>query len=598
MDAIRMETLNQAARLCALAGRGETTAIVERTAQALALSTGRTYALITKTRQALGLAQPRQRRSDAGASAMSTEELRLIGGVIAKGDRNGKRMLGTQDAVEMLAADGKIAAPLSASRVARLLRQSGHHPDQLNAPRPSVRMRVDRINEVAQMDASTSVLYKTPKGEMLLLQEGVHYKNKPENLIRVLPDLLTRWVLTEYGSGSIAARFYRGGETTENALDFLMWAMTQRFDAQGRAMPFHGVFDMLYTDQGAWAKSGLFKNFCSTMDIKHVAHAAYNSQATGQVENAQNLVERGFESRLRFMDPASITIDRLNAAVELWMHAYNGTRKHRRHKMARYAAWSLIQSEELRMAPPLEVMKALPATVAQKRQVRSDMTVSFAFKDMGSQDYNLRYVPNISPKDEVFVTVNPFQLPAVRVGVTDRDTGEIVWHQVEPVQTNRLGFDVNAPHLNGSDYKALRATPADENRKAIAAQAFAVDGKPATVAQAEAAQRKNATPYLGQFDPLADIKAAQVPTYLQRPGTPHGAAAPTLEPVRLSVAEACKRMKLALGELYDPNTYAWLTERHGAAGVPEDTVAGLIASRRQPASAAPAGGLRAVGGGS
>jgi hypothetical protein len=240
--------------------------------------------------------------------------------------------------------------------------------------------------------------------------------------------------------------------------------------------------------------------------------------------------------------------------------------------MTRYAAWSLIQSDELRIAPPMEVMKALPATVAQKRQVRSDMTVSFAFKDMGRKDYDVRYISELSPKDEVFVTVNPFALPAVRVGVTDRDTGEIVWHQVEPVQTDRLGFNLNAPHLNGSDYKALPATPADQSRQAIAAQAFAVDGKPANVAQAEAAQRKNATPYLGQFDPLADIKAAQVPTYLQRPGTPHSATAPTLEPVRLSVAEACKRMKLALGGLYDPNTYAWLSERHGAAGVSEDTV--------------------------
>lgn len=593
-----METLNQAARQCAQAAHGDTQAIVARAAQALDLSVGRTFALIAKTSQSLGLAKPRKRRCDAGASAITDGELELIAGVMRTSRRHGKWMLATQDAIDMLVANGKIANPLSASRVNKLLRGRGLHPDQLGAPAPSVRMRVDRVNEVAQMDASIGVLYRTPKGEMLFLQEGVHYKNKPENLVRVVPDLLTRWVLTEYASGAIATRFARGGETTEAALDFLMWAMTQRVDAQGRAMPLHGVFDMLYTDQGAWAKSGLFKNFCSAMGIKHQPHAPYNSQASGQVENAQNLVERGFESRLRFMDPATLTIERLNAAAELWMHSYNGTRTHSRHQMTRYAAWSLIRSDELRIAPPLDVMRALPATVAQKRQVRPDMTVSFAFKDMGRQDYDVRYVAGLSPRDEVLVTVNPFAMPAVRVGVTDRDTGEIVWHQVEPVRKTALGFNAQAPHLNGSDYKALPATPADARRQAIAAQAYAVGGQPATAEQAQAAQRKNATPYLGQFDPLADIKAAQVPTYLQRPGTPHGAAAPTLAPVRLSVAEACKRMRLALGERYDPNTYAWLTERHGAAGVGEDTVAGLIEAGRRAAlaPAAPVAGLRAVGG--
>lgn len=593
-----METLNQAARQCAQAAHGDTTAIVQRTAQALDLSIGRAYALITKTSQALGLSQPRKRRCDAGASAITDDELQLIAGVMRTSCRHGKWMLATQDAIEMLVANGKIANPLSAGRVNKLLRERGLHPDQLGAPAPSVRMQVDRVNEVAQMDASIGVLYRTPKGEMLFLQEGVHYKNKPENLVRVLPDLLTRWVLTEYASGAIAARFYRGGETTEAALDFLMWAMTQRTDVQGRAMPFHGVPDMIYTDQGAWAKSGLFKNFCSAMGMKHQTHAPYNSQATGQVENAQNLFERGFESRLRFMDPQALTIERLNAGAELWMHSYNGTRKHSRHQMTRYAAWSLIRSDELRIAPPIDVMRALPATVAQKRQVRSDMTVSFAWRDLGRKDYDVRYVKGLSPKDEVFVTVNPFALPSVRVGVTDRDTGEIIWHQVEPVAKTALGFNATAPHLNGSDYKALPATPADARRQAIAAQAYAVGGKLATAEQAEAAQRKNATPYLGQFDPLADIKAAQVPTYLQRPGTPHNVAAPTLEPVRLSVAEACKRMRQALGDRYDPGTYAWLTERHGSAGVGEDTVAGLIEARRQAELAVAAvPGLRAVGGG-
>ena len=115
----------------------------------------------------------------------------------------------------------------------------------------------------------------------------------------------------------------------------------------------------------------------------------------------------------------------------------------------------------------------------------------------------------------------------------------------------------------------------------------------------QAAEKAGATPYQGQFDPFADIKAgaASLPTYLQRPGTQHAAAAPTVEAARMSVAAACKYMRQELGDAYDPSTYAWLTERYGSAGVPDDVVKGLVAARRQALTATPApSGLRAVGG--
>jgi hypothetical protein len=364
-------------------------------------------------------------------------------------------------------------------------------------------------------------------------------------------------------------------------------------------MPLHGVPFMLYTDQGGAFKAAAFRNFCSAMDIRQRWHAPRNSRATGSAESSQNITERGYESRLRFLDPASITIARMNAMAELWMHARNGAKKHSRHGMAPYAAWATIGTEHLRLAPAMEIMRELPVSLAQPRQVKGDMTVSFATKGQGSRDYSVRYVPGVSPRDKVLVAVNPLAAPAVRVGVTDRDTGEIVWHRVEPVAEGWMGYNADAPVLGKDDYKAMPATPADERRARIAAQAFATAAGPATPAQAAAAQKAGASPYVGQFDPFADIKAkaAALPAYLQRAGMPHAAAAPAMEPVRLSVAAVCKRMRLDLQGDYDPGTYAWLSERYGDAGVPEDVVTGLIAARRQALNPAPAqGGLRAVGG--
>ncbi|MGQ0711633.1 MAG: hypothetical protein ACT4NV_18015 [Rhodoferax sp.] len=592
-----METLITAAHECAAAVHGERGAIIARAARVLNLSPQRTHALVAKAARSLGLAQPRKKRADAGESAISAADLDTIAGVRLKDLRNGKRMITLDDTIDMLFADGKISARLSTSHVGKLLRQRGLDLDSLTAPAPHVRMATSHINAVVQVDASICVLYRAPSGELRLIEEGgVHYKNKPQNLVPVLDKLLTRFVAVEHASGCIAARFYVGGETTENLLDFLMWLVTQRHGPCGEPMPFHGVPYLLYSDQGGMFKSGPVRSFCSAMGMDQQWHAPGNSRATGSAEVAQNIFERGFESRLRFIDRARLDVPYLNAMAERWMHHFNGTKKHSRHGMTRYAAWSTISTEHLRIAPSMEIMRSLPASLAQPRQVSGNMTVSYAMRGQGSREYDVRYVPGISPRSKVLVCVNPLAAPAVRVGVTDQDTGEIVWHEVQPMQEGFMGYQASAPVLGKDEYKAMPATPADERRTRIAAQAFASNGVAATATQAQAA----ATPYQGQFDSFADVKAsvASLPTYLQRPGTPHQAQATSVEPERLSVAEACKRMRLALGDAYDSGTYAWLQERYGSTGVPEDVAQGLIAARRQAMEPTPApAGLRVVAGG-
>lgn len=597
MDAVRMQILMNAAQRVHDAPHGQRGAVVQQAAQALNLSLPRTHTLITQVAQQMGLAKGRKRRADAGHSAITEAELDLIAGVVYHDRRHGKNMITVEEAVNMLYDAGKLATRLSASHVGKLLRQRGLDTKSLARPSAHVRMRTEHINAVWQIDASVCVLYKTPKGELLLLEkDGVHYKNKPANLVQVMDQLLVRFVGVEHASHCIGVRFYTGGATAANALDFLMWLMTQRLGVQGEPMPFHGVPFMLYTDQGGEFKNGAFRTFCSAMDIRLQHHAPRNSQATGSVEGAQNIVERGMESRLRFLDPASITVARLNALAEIWMHGYNGDKKHSRHGMTRYAAWSTIATEHLRTAPPMEVMRELPTSLAQTRTVDSQRRVSFAIKGQGSQDYDLGYVPGVSEGDKVLVAVNPFAAPAVRVGVTDMETGEIVWHNVQPVEKGWMGYDAAAPVLGKDEYKSLPASPADERRQRIAAQAFVhvgQDGKAATPAQVKEAQRTKAAPYQGQFDPFADLKAkaAALPAFLQRPGTPHAAASTQVQPERLSVAAACQLMRqelqrLGLGHLYDSGTYAWLTQKHGDAGVPRDVVQGLIAARQQAAAPA------------
>lgn len=597
-----MEVIAKAAHEVAVAAHGECGAIVQRSATVLGLSVQRTHTLVTQAARQLGLGKQRKRRSDAGESAISTTELELIAGTMLHDRRAGKEMISLSETIDLLHAAGKLAARLSASHVAHLLRQRGLDGRSLAQPKPHVSMRTEHMNAVWQVDASVCVLYRAPNGELQLIDvDGVHYKNKPANLVQVIDKLLVRFVAVEHASAAKAVRFYIGGETTENALDFLMWAMTQRQNATGNPMPLHGVPAMLYTDQGGCFKSAPFRNFCSAMDIRQKWHKPRNSRATGSAENGQNVFERGFEARLRFLDKAQITVPMLNALAELWMHSWNGTHKHRRHGMTPYAAWSTIASEHLRIAPSMEIMRELPVSLAETRTVNGNMRVTFATRNQRSREYDVRYVPGVSVGDKVLVCINPLAAPAVRVGVTDCETGEIVWHEVQPAAKGWMGYDADAPVLEKGEFKSMPATPADERRARIAAKAFAKDGKLATPTQVEAAMKAGAAPYLGQFDPFADIKAKvdSLPHFLQQRGMPHSALAPTVEPERLSVAAACQYMRQQLGDLYDPGTYTWLQQKHGDAGVPRDVADGLVASRRQAMEptdehAPPVQGLRAV----
>ena len=596
MNHVKAEVVRQAARDLASAAHGSKAAIVERAAALLDLSPQRTYALIKQAQTGLlGLPAARKRRADANTTALTDAELKQVAGVLHTGRRNGKAMWSIERAVEVLHADGKLDAKLSAGRVSALMRERSLHPDQLAQPSASVSMRTEHPNAVWQIDASVCVLYRTPKGEVALMERDAFYKNKLHNVAKVMNDLVVRFVGTDHCSGAVGVKFYTGGETTEHALDFLIWLMVQRAD-----MPFYGVPFMLYTDQGSCFKAAAFINFCRLMDIKPERHKPRNSRATGSVENAQNLVERGVEGTLRFIDAATITMAMLDKLGEQWMHFFNGTKRHSRHGMTRYSAWSHITAAQLRVPPNVELMRSLPASQPETRRVTNEQTISFVTKGYGTHDYDVRHVPGAAVAEKVWVTVNPFEAPAVNVGTADRETGEIVWHLVRPIERDLFGFNSAAPRL-GQDFHAMPLSAVDKNRNAIAAEAYGTGGVPATLEAADKARRNQAAPYLGQFDPLADMKAAKVPAYLPRTGTPLDAPARPVEVARLTVVEACKRLRAMFGRDYQPEVYAWVSAKF-TDGVPEDQLEAIgeqFAAPKQEhtdAQTAPVARLRVVGG--
>ncbi|MCD2164674.1 hypothetical protein [Comamonas koreensis] len=63
------------------------------------------------------------------------------------------------------------------------------------------------------------------------------------------------------------------------------------------------------------------KSLLASLEVEAITHEAGNSRAKGGVENANNIVETQFESRLRF-EPVN-SVAELNATAQAWAEAYN-----------------------------------------------------------------------------------------------------------------------------------------------------------------------------------------------------------------------------------------------------------------------------------
>ena len=222
-------------------------------------------------------------------------------------------------------------------------------------------------------------------------------------------------------------------------------------------------------------------------------------------------------------------------------------------------------------------MRELASSEPVQRRVENDMAISFAVKGYGSFRYRLSDVPGVTVAGKVLVAVNLYRAPALDVQVVDADTGEEFWQTVAPIETNEYGFDVAAPMFGDTPRQAAN-TSVDENRNRVEREAYRspTEGLP-SLDEVAKARKKHQQAYAGIVDPMADVRATRVPAYLPRRSTElEATGARTVAPVLLTVVEACKRIKAALGEGYTPQVFTWVAARF-TEGVPEDQLDAICA---------------------
>ena len=540
---------------------------------------------------------PRKRRSDAGQSALTLDEAKLISAALMETTRkNGKRLYSIKDAVTMLRANNAIRAefldtetgelrPLSESTIHRALRMYGLHPDQLLAPAPVTELASRHPNHVWQIDASLCTLYYLGNGAKGLqgMEGQVYYKNKPGNLERVSANRVWRYVVTDHASGWVYVEYVLGAESGENLCSVFINAMQER----GGADMMHGCPVMIVTDPGAAMTGALFRNLCRALGISLVINAVGNARAKGQVENANNLVETKFEPGLKLRPVASL--DELNTLAKAWRENFNATEVHRRHGQARSQVWMKIRADQLIKAPSVDACRELAVATPESRKVTPKLRVSFQ-----GREYDVSTVPGVMVGEKVMVTRNPWRDDAAQVVLVGED-GRDVFHVVHEVFKNELGFSKKAA-VFGESFKRHADTPAQTALKDIEQLVTGTDSQVA----AEAARKAKSLPFGGQLDPYKHIDDATLPTYLPRRGTAHDLVAPKVELPLLSHVDAAKQIKPRVesaGGEWTADHFRWLQQRYPA-GVPQDQLDTIVAELSGPRAGhqKPLQLLRAAGG--
>lgn len=530
---------------------GTKSKIIDDTCSYLGLTRNALYERL----KAVGFDSKRKIRADKGETSIDLDDAKRICQMMDSSKRdNDKRLLSCEQAIEVLFANAQIKAQYNASSILRIAKMHGFHPEQLSRPTPHQNLKSLHPNHVWQVDASICILFYLPKGGIKTMDADEFYKNKPQNLLKVRNELCIRYVITDHYSGTIYVKYYVGsGETQEILFDLLASAMIQK---EKHLM--HGAPFWLVLDKGAANTAHMVKSWLSKMHIEFYAHSTGNSRAKGSVENAQNIVERQFESLTQYKALAIQNVDELNQYAMKWQYHFNAKKKHSRTNAPRFEMWLKITAEQLRLVPSRAVLESLLTTKPQERTVQGDLTISYKFKEYDQTFYySVKHIETISVKDKVLVTVNPYRAPNVDVITIDLH-GKETYHECTPREKDEAGFYMDAAII-GEEMKRPADTYADIMQKeSLKAQYPDAENQ----ADAKKLRKNRVAKFGGTIDPFKHIEDAQHVDYIPKKGTELNIQAPTQVFEFITVAEACKRIKPVLGTLYTADTYQYLSRKY------------------------------------
>jgi hypothetical protein len=506
----RILALKTAADALAAAGHGQKGKIAAKHASLLACDVKTLYRQIGEA----GFSGQRKRRADAGRLSVGRDEVMKLMAIKSAAQRaNGKDNLAVGDSGDLVRANGLAAlgrlnkdtgelVPVSDSTLRRAIRAHKLDLKTLRAPAPHRGAKSLHPNHVWQIDASVCVLFYLDTGGLGVMEHDEFYKNKPENFQKKAKAMVIRYVCTDHYTGAVHFRYYLGNESGEMLCNFFIDCLQPKGHEKD---PFHGVPFIVVLDPGSANKGEMFQTLCRQLGVKVIIHAPKNPRAKGSVEKHNDIIERGFEGKLIAIKVD--TLEQLNTEADTWRRYFNGARLHRRHGHTRYGFWQTIRAEQLRLAPPADVCRALLTDRTCVRKVKGDMTVQF-----DNRTFTVAHLEHLRVDQDVTVARNPYRQDALLLIEQDEHRRDV--HYVCPeVAFDAAGWREDAP-VWGEEFKSFADTPAVRDLRAIEQLAYGVEGK----LEVDAARRAR-QPVFGGLDISSHQEAATPASYMPRPGT-------------------------------------------------------------------------------
>jgi hypothetical protein len=468
--------------------------VIEQHAQRTGLSISRLYEIAKNH----GFESGRKTRADSCTCILNDAQIEFVAGLMRESSRENKGVIMPVSVALGIAFENGIIKPglISVGRMQQVLAERQLNKVSLDAPTPHTDMRSLHPNHVHQIDASVCIQYYLKNGNTALIDERDYNPKKMQNMSKI-KTRITRYLLTDHFSGTFFCKYYLAdGESQKLLYDFITSAWQHKQDDR---YPLRGVPFIILWDAASAAKAKAMAHFIKGLGIITPKGTPHNPRRQGSVETTQNIVERHFESRLRF-EPA-FNIEQLNAWVMDWQIFYNASEKHTRHGMPRTACWMLIKQEQLRELPDLDVLQALFTTPGEDRLVGGNYQISFSIRAGETKKYWLKHIPGILPtRSHVTVQVNPYKWPTVNVVYNE------ISYEVEPIEMLPavLGaFRADAPVI-GEEYAAMPETTTQQAGKRIEQYAYGESAE-------GMAQRADRIPYAGitvmgnQADKLSNV---------------------------------------------------------------------------------------------
>ncbi len=501
-------------------------------------TTGKSATALYRLASDHGWENGRRQRHDAGLiKSLGDKQIKELEKIIHKGrNKVGKYTVPTTVAVD-LAESNELLNPgqVSPSTVNRILRQRKTDRKSAEAPTPHITMQSLYPNHVHLFDVTHCAQYHFDGRTLKTVNvETEYYKNNPQ-LVKKMKKHLYRYVLTDHTTGHLYVDyFWAAGETTADAVQFLLDAW---FEKNDKHLPFHGVPEILIQDRGSALNSKIVMNLMKNLDVEVITHVPGNPRAKGSVENAMQVWEKQFESRLIFQRPKNL--EEIRDWCRDYLVRFNATKTHSRTGMTRTEGWLKIRSDQLRCLPPREICQRLAHSAPKDCMVYGNMTVRYL-----SKEYSVRHIPGVLPRDKVPVQYDPFSYPSIIVTFEDEK------YQIDPIQKTEFGFPVDAPVI-GQEFKSHKETVTQKGLK----EAAAVDLRD-LIALGNHRERLGNITYMHRDGD--DIELPE--KHYQAPGIPKAKAA-------LRIAEI-------LGRAITREENRTISERYGSS-VPEDVIKAL-----------------------